>query len=91
MMVPAVATNAPLPAPAAIVRLDGTVNRPELLDRLTVAAVTAPLFRESAQVVVWPEPRLAGPQVNPDNSAGATRVREKVRDIPFAVAVMVAV
>jgi hypothetical protein len=89
--VPAVAVNVPLLDPVPIVMLAGTLNRPRLLDKATVAAPVAALVRVTVQVALCPVTRVPGVQFSPDNCTGATRFNVKVRVIPPALAVITAV
>ena len=91
LTVPAVAVNVPLLEPVPIVMLPGTVSMPVLLDKLTVAVLKAALFSVTVQVELCPVPSVAGEQLTADNCAGASRLKEKVCDVPLAVAVSVAV
>ena len=88
---PTVAVNVPLLDPALIVMLAGTLNRPRLLDRATVAGLAAGLVSVTVQVALCPVPRTAGVRLNPDNCTGATRFKVKVRVTPPALAVITAV
>ena len=90
LTVPAVAVNVPLLALVAIVMLAGTVSTPVLLDRLTVAVLNAALFSVTVQVDVCAVPSVLGKQLTLDNCAGDTIARVVVRDVPLALAVMVA-
>ena len=88
-MVPAVAVNVAVVAPAATVTVAGTVKAAALLDRLTVAP---PVFDTVAvQVELAPGPRLAGAQLSPVTVTGATSEIVAVCVLPFSVPVMVAV
>ena len=76
-----------LPVPTATEA--GTVNAVALSDSVTVAP---PVFDTvSVQVELPPDPRLAGLQVSPLSTTGATSEMLAVRVLPFSVAVMVAV
>ena len=77
LRVPAVAVNVPLLDPVLIVMLEGTLNRPRLLDKATVAKLVAALVSVTVQVALCPVPRVPGVQLNPDNCAGATRFNVK--------------
>ena len=63
LTVPAVAVNVPLLALVAVVMLAGTVNTPVLLDRLTVAVLSAALFRVTVQVAFCAVPNVLGEQL----------------------------
>lgn len=63
VIVPAVAVNVPVVAPAATVDEAGTVSSPLLLDKLTFAPpVGAACERVIVQVAVKPLPNVAGAQ-----------------------------
>jgi hypothetical protein len=79
----------------AVVLLDptvteaGTVNAAALSDRVTVAP---PVFDTvTVQVELAPDPKLAGLQVSPLSTTGATNEIAAVRLLAFNVAVTVAV
>jgi hypothetical protein len=91
LTVPAVAVKVPLLEPVPIARLPGTVSTPVLLDKLTVAVLNAALFSVTVQAEFCPVPRVAGEQLTEDTAAGDTRPNEKVREVPLALAVSVAV
>ena len=91
LMVPAVAVNVPLLAPVPIVMLAGTVSRPVLLDKPTVAVLRAALFKVTVQVEPCAVPNVLGAQLTPVNCAGATSVKLVVFAVLLAVAVNVAV
>ena len=89
--VPAVAVNVPLLKPVPMVMLPGTLSIPVLLDKPTVAVLNAALFSVTVQVELCPLPSVDGEQFTPDNWAGDTRLKEKLREVPLALAVRVAV
>ena len=91
LTVPAVALKVPLLDPALIVMLAGTLNRPRLLDKATVAVLVAALVSVTVQVALCPVPKVPGVQLNPDNCAGATRFKVNVCVTPPALAVITAV
>ncbi len=91
LTVPAVAVKVPLLDPALIVMLAGTLNRPRLLDKATVAVLVAALLSVTVQVALCPVPRIPGVQLNADNCAGATRFNVNVCVTPPALAVITAV
>ncbi len=91
MTVPAVAVKVPLLVPALIVMLAGTLNRPRLLDKATVAVLVAALLSVTVQVALCPVPRIPGVQLNADNCTGATRFNVNVWVTPPALAVITAV
>jgi hypothetical protein len=88
-MVPAVAVNVPVVEPL-IPTLPGTGSSPLLLLRFTVAVPVGIPLSVTVQVVVCPVPRAPGVQFTEDNCTD-TRLRLKVCDTPFAVAVNTAV
>ena len=91
LRVPAVAANVPLLDPVLIVMLAGTLNRPRLLDKATVAVLVAALVSVTVQLALCPLPRVPGVQLNADNCAGAARFNVKVCVTPLALAVITAV
>jgi hypothetical protein len=91
LIVPAVAVNVPLLDPVLIVILAGTLNRPRLLDKATVAVLVVALLSVTVQVAFCPVPRVPGVQFNADNCAGATRFKVNVCVAPPALAVITAV
>ena len=88
---PAAAMNVPLLDPALIVMLAGTLRRPRLLDKATVALLAAAVFSMTVQVALCPVPKDSGTQLKPDNCAGATRFNVNVRVTPLALAMITAV
>ena len=91
LTVPAVAVKVPLLDPALIVMLAGTLNRPRLLDKATVAVLVAALLSVTVQMALCPVPRVPGVQLNADNCTGATRFKVSVCVTPPALAVITAV
>ena len=91
LTVPAVAVKVPLLDPVLIVMLAGTLNRPRLLDKVTVAELVAALVSVTVQVALCPVPRVPGVQLSPDNCAGATRFNVNVCVTPLALAETTAV
>jgi hypothetical protein len=91
LRVPAVAVNVPLIDPVLIVMLVGTLNRPRLLDRATVAGLVAVLVSVTVQVALCLLPRASGVQLNCDNRAGANRFNVKFRVTPPPLAVITVV
>jgi hypothetical protein len=91
LTVPAVAVKVPLLDPALIVMLAGTLNRPRLLDKATVAVLVAALLSVTVQVALCPVPRIPGVQLNADNCTGAARFKVDVCVTPPALAVITAV
>lgn len=91
LTVDAVAVNVPLLAPELIVMLPGTLSALRLLERLIVALLVAALVSITVQLELCPAPNDVGVQVKLESCGGATRLMEKVREIPPAVAVTVAV
>ena len=75
----------------ATTTLAGTVSNPVLLDRLTVAVLSAALFSVTVQTEVCAVPNVLGAQLTLDNCAGATRLKLVVLAVLLAVAVRVAV
>jgi hypothetical protein len=91
LKVPAVVVNVPVAEPLML-KFPDTGNNPLLLLlRFTVAVPVGTPVSVTVQVVVWPVPSAPGAQLTEDSVAGATRFKLKVCDIPFAVAVNVAV
>jgi hypothetical protein len=86
LTVPAVAVKVPLLEPVWIVMLPGTTSFPVLLDRLTTAMLVATLVRVTVQVMLHFLLHLTE-----CTAAGDTRPNEKVREVPLALAVSVAV
>jgi hypothetical protein len=86
-----VAVKVPLLDPALIVMLAGTLNRPRLLDKATVAALVAALLSVTVQMALCPVPRVPGVQFTADNRTGATRFNVNVCVTPPALAVITAV
>ena len=83
--------NVPLLDPVLIVMLAGTLNRPRLLDKVTVAELVAALVSVTVQVALCPVPKIPGVQLSPDNCTGASRFKENVCVTPPALAVITAV
>ena len=91
LTVPAVAVKVPPLDPALIVMLAGTLNRPRLLDKATVAVLVVALLSVTVQMALCPVPRVPGVQLNADNCTGATRFNVNVCVTPPALAVITAV
>ena len=91
LKVPAVAVNVPLLDPVLIVMLEGTLNRPRLLDKATVAKLVAALVSVTVQIAFCPVPKVPGRQFNPDNCTGANRFNVKFWVTPPPLAVITAV
>lgn len=78
--------------PALTVTEEGTVNRALFLDRVTEMPPTgAGLLRLTVQVVLAAEVRVAELQPRPVIRVGATRLSEKLAEVPGGEAMMVAV
>ena len=90
LTVPAVATKAPELVPPFTVMPEGTVSVPELLDKLTETELPGAPDSVTVQLLVWPVPSDTGVQLTLDSST-AIRLRLKVCETEFAVAVSVAV
>ena len=89
LMVPAVAVNVLVVDPLMLT-LPGTGNSPLLLLRFTVTAPVGDALSVTVQVVVCPVPSTPGAQLIED-SCTDTRLKLKVCDTLFAVAVSTAV
>ena len=88
-IVPVVAVKIAVALAAATVTEAGTVNAAALSDSATVAP---PVFDTvTVHVALPPDPKLAGVQVSPLSTTGATSEIAAVCVLPFSVAVMVAV
>ena len=91
-MLPAVAVNAAVVAPATTVTEAETGSSELLLDRATEEPpVGADLDRVTVTEVAAPEFRLVGLHASDETSTGATRFTEAVFDWLLSVAVRVAV
>jgi len=84
-----VAVKVAVALPDPIVTEAGTVNAAALLDRFTVAPLD--LETVTVHVALAPDPRLAGTHARPLSTTGATSEMVAVCELPFSVAVMVAV
>jgi hypothetical protein len=89
--VPTVAVKFALLWPVVIVTLAGTVTFALLLLRDTVAFEVAAPVRNTVQVAEEFELKLVGEHESVLNCAGATKLKELVKDAPPALAVTVAV
>ena len=92
VIVEAVAEKVAEVAPAATVTEVGIVSRALFLERVTVVPPAgAGLLTVTVQLLLAPEVREAGLQLRFVSRVGATRLREKVAELPAGEAVMVAV
>ena len=82
-------------ANVAVVLVDPTVTEVGVVNAVVVsdsATVAPPVFETvTVHVALPPDPRLVGLHVNPSSATGATRAIVAVRELPFRVAVIVAV
>jgi hypothetical protein len=90
LTVPAVAVKVALVAVPGTAMAGGMVSRPVLLDRFTVTVAPGALESSTVQVAVCPLPRAAGKQATDASCGDPERFTDAACDIPFAVAVMVA-
>ena len=84
---PEVAVKVALLWPSAIMTLTGTASSPLSLASATLAALVAPVFNVTVQVLDELLPRVEGAQASEESCIGAVALSVKLCETPLRVAV----